>query len=110
MPAVCDGAFSDVVASFEDWRAFSGLGSATLFIAAMGFEERSPACFEHWCAASDSHKKTAILVRYPFNRTENELQEQRFAKAAERAGVRVVNLDYDQRSLYGAMIALTKQV
>ena len=110
MPAIRDSVFSDVVASLDEWRPFADIGPATLFIAAMGFEERSAACFETWCNGSTSRERTAILVRYPFNRAENEVQETRFSEAAALGRVSVVYVDYDQRSLYGAMIALTKRV
>jgi hypothetical protein len=110
MPTIRDSTFSDVVASFDDWQTFSDIGGATLFIAAMGFEERSAACFEHWCAATSTNNRAAILVRYPFNRVENEVQEARFDEAARRGKVEIVHLDYDQRSLYGATIALAKGV
>lgn len=109
MPAIRDSTFSDVVASLNEWRPFSGVGSATLFVAAMGFEERSPSCFEQWCFANKSTNRTAILIRYPFNRTENKRQEDRFIDAASKTGVTVVQYEYDQSSLYGAVIALTKR-
>ncbi|HEX4638077.1 MAG TPA: hypothetical protein VH170_01175 [Chthoniobacterales bacterium] len=110
MPAIDDSVFADMLASLEDWQSFSGVGSATLFIAAMGFEDRSPACFESWCAEKSQKKRTAILIEYPFNRTENEVQEARFDEAAAHNGVNVIKLPYDQRSLYGAVIGLTRTI
>src|ERR1700730_6763563 len=110
MPAIHDSSFADMVASLDEWRPFSDISAGTLFIAAMGFEERSPACFEAWCSNNHGENRTAILLRYPFNRVENKIQEERFADAAARAGVSIVPLDYDQSSLYGAMIALAQRV
>jgi hypothetical protein len=107
MPTIRDSDFSDMVAVFDDWQPFSDVGNATMFVAAMGFEERSPSCFEHWCLKTVPGR-TAILIRYPFNRAENLIQEQRFAEAAARGRVEIQYLDYDQRSLYGAMLTLAK--
>jgi hypothetical protein len=110
MPTIHDNLFTDVIASLDDWRTFAGVETATLFVAAIGFEERSPACFEHWCQSATTNERTAILVRYPFNRAENKLREARFTDAAQRNKIKIIDIDYDQRSLYGAIIGLSKQV
>jgi hypothetical protein len=108
MPTIQTASFNDLLASLDDWAVFSSQEYATLFIGAIGFEHRSSACFEKWCVAVQGKGCSAILIRYPFNRTEDKEQETKFLGAAKAAGVAVFQVEYNQRSIFGEIVGLLK--
>ena len=105
MPTVVDSLMQDLLARLPQWEVFDGSQNAGLFIGAVGFEERSPSCFELWCSRNSGLGCKALLVRYPSNQADNARQLERFCSAAEAAAVQMSYVDYARLSIYGSMCA-----
>lgn len=104
MPTIREYNIDDLIASLGDWRDYSATPVADLFIGAIGFEDRSSICFSKWCSAASGRKRHALLVCYPFNAKENELQAERFRESAREAGVDPILIPYENLTIFGEVL------
>ena len=88
-----------VVAALPDWKSGpEGALSADVFIAAVGFEERTTVLLEQWLE-SDGYKNSCLLIRYTTNTSDNAFNLNRCRELLERHNVRYEELQYEQRSI-----------
>src|SRR5947209_5864163 len=105
MPTLRDSNLDEVLTVLESWKPYRPDGSCDLFVAAIGFEERAPACFIEWCKARSGRGGKALLIEYPFNKAENALQQAKLLEAAAHAHIDVVRRKYQRVALYGQAVS-----
>ena len=109
MPTLRDSKPDEVLTSLESWKPHQPNDAVDLFVAAVGFEERSSACFIEWCKARKGRGGKALLIEYPFNKLDNAFQEAKFAEAASAAGIHVFRRMYQRLALYGQVVSFVAE-
>jgi hypothetical protein len=111
MPTVRDFALQDVLSAIEDWKTYDAGTPADIFIAALGFEDRAPHCFEQWCCANNQNiPRIAVLIDYPFNKADNANQEVKFASAAAASKIDIHRINYRSDTIFGELVALFRRL
>ena len=82
MPTLRDSSLDEVLASLDNWKTFEPNTVASVFISAIGFEDRASECFAQWCEARNGRGGIALLIEYPFNQEDNAVQERKSVTAA----------------------------
>ena len=103
MPTIITRSVDDFLSNLPQWTIFSGHAgqtNGTLFIGTVGFEQRSPACFESWCGSLGEDSGRAMLIRYPTNKQENDEQWVRFESMASAHEVTITSVQYSAENFF----------
>ena len=99
MPIIREKSIDDLISSLPDWSE-TGWEGADIFIAAAGFEHRSPRAFKDWCESIKPITGILLLIEYPMNINDNRDQIDEFIKCANKYHIEIIKIPYDRTTFY----------
>ena len=101
MPSIYTNDLIDSVAMLESWTQFAGGHSNSVFIAAVGFEQRASHCYEKWSA--ENRGSVAFLIEYPVNQADNAPQLERFKELSAANDITIEWITYETATFAGIL-------
>lgn len=93
----------DICAALPAWTPFEEFANRSVFIGAIGFEDRSTSVFSDWAAKNPGGD--CVLISYPTNQSENKLNHNTFCQLSSRNCIRPRELTYNRRTFLTDAVA-----